>query len=362
MSNPPQGTPPFGQPLSPERQQELLQLLRRKEGNWVEWGRACGQLQKSGYSTNQLFEETGFEPIQQNQVIVAAQVFDSVVKAGASEALQSYLLGPRSDILYEFRVLNQPQRLAASELLYDKQLTLDEAHEVAKAVKEFARLSKPPESFTDSPGDTVAYQCWKQARQLKDLQERSRLIAKGLKFAQTPSAREQLEKLLSDFTVVPARKAPLMPVYRVEAEEDLPRIVPVAGSFPLDKQAFEAAQRLDAQEPFGIATTSGAGSWVPLPGWQVVAKAEDPVAIATQSDRLSTPLPGPSEPVLVVADRQGCEWDANSYFIVERDGQLDIQWFDEVPEIPLLARVILIVRPRRVFDEEAISEPWQIEE
>jgi hypothetical protein len=94
----------------------------------------------------------------------------------------------------------------------------------------------------------------------------------------------------------------------------------------------------------------------------VVAKAEDPVAIATQSDRLPTPLPGQSEPVLVVADRQGCEWDANSYFIVERDGQLDIQWFDEVPEMPLLARVILIVRPRRVFDEEAISEPWQIEE
>jgi hypothetical protein len=45
--------------------EDLLQLLRRKESNWVKWGQACQQLQKAGYSSQQIFEETGFEPIQQ---------------------------------------------------------------------------------------------------------------------------------------------------------------------------------------------------------------------------------------------------------------------------------------------------------
>ncbi len=29
---------------------ELLRQLRQKQGNWVEWGQACIQLQKVGYN------------------------------------------------------------------------------------------------------------------------------------------------------------------------------------------------------------------------------------------------------------------------------------------------------------------------
>ncbi|MEQ8959030.1 MAG: hypothetical protein RLP02_14090, partial [Coleofasciculus sp. C2-GNP5-27] len=57
----------------------LIQLLRRKESNWVEWGQACQQLQSAGYSSQAVFEQTGFEPIQQNQVIVASQVYETLV-------------------------------------------------------------------------------------------------------------------------------------------------------------------------------------------------------------------------------------------------------------------------------------------
>jgi len=53
--------------------EELLRSLRQnKEPD--QWGRACQQLQKAGYTPQGIFEETGFEPIQQNQIIVAAQV------------------------------------------------------------------------------------------------------------------------------------------------------------------------------------------------------------------------------------------------------------------------------------------------
>ncbi len=47
----------------------------------------------------------------------------------------------------------------------------------------------------------VAYYFAKLARQQKDIQERSRLIAKGLKFVKSAAARSELEQLLTDFTV-----------------------------------------------------------------------------------------------------------------------------------------------------------------
>ena len=62
----------------------IVKSLRRKEGNWVSWGQACQQLQKAGYSSQSIFEETGFEPIHQNQVIVGAQVYATLVGAPGS--------------------------------------------------------------------------------------------------------------------------------------------------------------------------------------------------------------------------------------------------------------------------------------
>ncbi|MFW6264456.1 MAG: RuBisCO accumulation factor 1, partial [Cyanobacteriota bacterium] len=302
--------------LSEDAAQALLTSLRRKEGNWADWGHACQQLQKAGYNAQTIFEATGFEPIQQNLVIVASQVYDSLLKAGISEAVQSYLLGPRSDVVYEFRILNQPQRVAAATLAMEKQLDVDGAHEVVKAIQEVSRLSKLPEGFTTHPGDMVAYQAWKRARAKKDLQERSRLIAQGLRFAASASAREQIEKLLSDFTVVPSQKAPLLPLYRLEAEEELPCIVPVAGSFPLTRKAIEAVETVKAIEPFRIAKFPSNTACVPIPGWQMVLKAQDPVAIVGESEQLPSLAGEQPEPVLVVIDRQMRQWDVNSYFLV----------------------------------------------
>jgi len=362
VTPPPDNLPNANPKLSPEVALELLQLLRRKEGNWIDWGRACQQLQKSGYGAQTIFEETGIEPIQQNLTIVAAQVYESLEKSGASEAVKSYFAGPKSDILYELRVLSQDRRLPAAQLAMEKKLDVDEAHAVAKALQAFYRLVRKPEEFTDHPGDAVAYQYWKLAREKKDLQERSRAIALGLKFAHSPSARSQIETLLSDFTVVPTRKAPLLPIYRLEGDEELPRIVPVVGSLPLTRADLEAVPPVDARDPFRVVQVSGSGSFVAIPGWSVVVKAQDLVAIVTVAERLPESSLAKSEPVVVAIDRQVRQWNPNSYFLVERSGQLDIQWFDEDPEIPLLGQAILILPPKKVFDENANRELWLIDE
>jgi Rubisco Assembly chaperone C-terminal domain/Rubisco accumulation factor 1 alpha helical domain/Rubisco accumulation factor 1 helix turn helix domain len=362
MTPPPENTPLSPSELSPEAARELLQSLRRKEGNWINWGQACQKLQKAGYSSQMIFEETGIEPIQQNLTLVAAQVYDSLLQADADEAVRSYFAGPKSDVLHEFRILNHEQRVSAAQLAMEKQLDVNEAHAVAQAIKNFYRLARLPEGFTKHPGDAVAYQYWTLARGKKDLQERSRAIALGLKFAHSSTAREHIEKLLSDFTVVTTRKAPILPIYRVEAEDNLPRIVPVVGSFPLTRADLDAVEKLEESSPFRVVRVSGRGLWVPIPGWQVVVNADDLVAILTVADRLPESTLARSEPVVVVIDRQVTQWNASSYFLVDRDGELDIQWFEEKPEFSLLGQVILILRPKKVFDENATRDLWQVDE
>ncbi len=341
---------------------ELIDRLRRKEGNWVEWGNACSTLQKSGYSSQTIFEETGFEPVHQNQVIVGAAVYKSAIDAGLGEAASSHFRRKGSDILYELRVLTKPERVAAADFIVECQLDADDAKELAKAMKDWSRMRQAPEGFSEHPGDIVAYQCWKVARQQKDLQERSRSIAKGLRLARTPKARQQLERLLTDFTVVPKRPAPILPIYRLESQEELPRILPVVGQLPLAASELKAVPLVEEVGPFKMVKFSGMGAWVAVPGWQTVMNAEDPVAIIANSDRLPAPLPGQPEDVLIVADRAERQWQADCYVLVEQEGQLEIQCFDEAPDVPILGRVLVVVRPKKIFDEEIVKDRWQIED
>jgi hypothetical protein len=96
MNNNPQET---SSQLSEEAAEEILRSLLHKEGTWIDWGKACLELQKAGYSPQIVFEKTGFQASQQNLIIVAAQVYDSIEKAGTSEEVLSYYQGPKSDIL-----------------------------------------------------------------------------------------------------------------------------------------------------------------------------------------------------------------------------------------------------------------------
>ncbi|HEY9627010.1 MAG: hypothetical protein HY785_08970 [Oscillatoriophycideae cyanobacterium NC_groundwater_1537_Pr4_S-0.65um_50_18] len=362
-------TPPDNSDLQPAGEtleQDLVRSLRRKEGNWIGWGQTCQQLQKLGYSPQRVFEETGFEPIQQNQLIVAAQVYGSVESGGASPEVLARFERTGSDSLYALRILTQSERVEAANLLVAKGLDSEGAHEVAKALKEYSRLSKKPEEFASYPDDAVAYAYWKLARQQSDLQARSRLIALGLRFAQSASARQQIEKLLTDFTVTRSRPAPRMPFYRMESVDEQPVVIPVAGKMPLSTADLKAVPMVSAEGLFQIVKFSGAGAWVALPGWQVVLASEDPVMVLISSEQLPTStLDAPLETVeemLIMVDRSQRQWDSESYFILDDAGQLRIDWSEEAPELSVLGKVVLVLRPKKVLDEDFNKQLWQLDE
>lgn len=342
--------------------EDLLLLLRRKQGNWVEWGKACQQLQKTGYSSQKIFEETGFEPIQQNQIIVASQVHTTLINAGISDAVRSRFERTGSDTLYELRILTQSERAAAAEFIVARNLDSEGAREVAKAMKEFSRRSTLPEGFSNHPGDIVAYDYWKLARQQNDLQERSRLIARGLMFAHTQEARQQIEKLLTEFAGGKQHIAPRLPFYRLEADEQQPRLLPVAGQLLLTSDDLKQVSSVNTTGSFQVAHTSGQQMLVAVPGWQVILKAQDPVGILCNSHQLPNQKNNPPEELLVIIDRKQTQWDSDSYFAIDQSGQVEIQWFPNAPDVTLLGRVILLLRPKRIFDEALSRDVWQIDE
>ncbi len=342
--------------------EELLQLLRRKESNWVEWGKACQQLQKAGYSAQVIFEATGFEPIQQNQVIVAAQVHDTLMKVGVSENVRSRFERTGSDTLYELRILTQPERATAAEFIVARNLDSEGAREVAKALKEFSRRSNPPPGFSNHPGDVVAYQYWKVARYQNSLPERSRLIARGLMFAHSQEARQQIEQLLTEGVGGNQHQPPRLPFYRLEADDFMPSLLPVVGKLPLTITEWEAVSPVESTGSFGIVEASDKQALVAIPGWQVVRKAQNPVVILCDTSQLPGQTNNKPDEVLLVLDRNSCEWNRDSYFAIEQSGQVEVQWFPEAPDISLLGRLILVLRPKKILDEPLSSDLWQVEE
>lgn len=338
--------------------EQLLILLRQKQENWISWGGACQQLQKIGLTAQAIFEATGFEPIQQNQIIVATQVYASIVSAGAEAAVRDRFQRTGSDILYELRILTQSERLLAAEFIVARSLDSTAANEVAKAMKDFSRLGKLPEGFSRSAGDMVAYQYWKLAKQQTNLQERSRLVVRGLMFAETQSAREKVEQILTGVDASAAAKAPILPIHRLEAEEELPRIVPLAGTMPLSLATWQQTLSIAAKGIFGVSRLTSNQEVVALPGWSTLRKAIDPVAIMTDRD-LAT---GKPETVLLVIDRAAQEWNQYSHFLYLEGKEILMGWFNAPPTQPILGQLILVLRPKYMIERAAEVDSWDMEE
>jgi hypothetical protein len=121
-------------------------------------------------------------------------------------------------------------------------------------------------------------------------------------------------------------------------------------------------ESLSVEEPFRLVTVGDKQTIVPLPGWQAILKAIDPVAILWPSDQLPRSIATRSEEVLLVIDRVLDEWDVNNYYLVERDNSVSLQWFDSPPDVTILGQLVLILRAKNILDEKNITEPWQMDD
>ncbi|MBE9223274.1 hypothetical protein IQ215_11255 [Cyanobacterium stanieri LEGE 03274] len=355
INNPPQ--------ISESEKQELVRSLLHKEGCWVDWGKKCQILQKAGINPQEIFEQTGLQNSQQNLVIVASQVYQSLVDNQVEESTLKYYQGPRSDVLYELRVLNHQERQQAALYCEQKKMDVDGAKEVAKNMKLFARISQPPEGFTNHPGDTVAYQYWKSARQKKTLADKTRLIAEGLKYAHSEGARNKIQQLLTEVaTAETVGKMPLLPMYRLEAEEQIPCILPMVGTFPLALSSLENIPSLCPQGPFDVVQVSQSMNLVSIPTWQPVLQAQSPVVVMATTHDLPQQQDEKNEPILVVVDVEDRQWSSQYYFLVDNHGEVKFSWLPTENQDRILGRVLVILKPRKILDENNLTQPWQMDD
>jgi hypothetical protein len=112
----------------------------------------------------------------------------------------------------------------------------------------------------------------------------------------------------------------------------------------------------------GVTALSGEGQWAALPGWHMICAATDPIAIPCTREDLPQAESLANEPLLLVVDRADTQWYLHSYFLVTQGDGLGVQWFEQAPNQEILGKLILILRPKRIVDEGAIAQSWQLEE
>ncbi|XP_024536106.1 rubisco accumulation factor 1.1, chloroplastic-like [Selaginella moellendorffii] len=388
LSNTPGGRDAFYQPfrpppgvlesvVSPEQQ---LEIVRERRGQWHDYGKHIPGLMRSGYTPASLDEATGLTGVEQNQIVVACQVRDTLISTGMDAKSLEFFdfdVGGAA-ILYELRILSAPQRRVAAEYVIERAMGDSKAaRDVARALKDFERRKREfgREFFSSDPGDCLAFWWYRQSKELKD-GEREDALRKALEFATSKSARSLLSSSLGEKDPVEKqalagkeeKPAKMVSVVRLEYGETAGLVMlPVADP---DASSIKAAPSGGAlgEGAFRIHRSSTAWrGWVPLPGWKPVLAAVSPITILFPDARelrlQRKKSDDPSEELLLLVDKGTVsEIKAGSiYLVASGGGGLSLESGKDLHEgLEVLGEVLLALSPPGGSDEQEdeTQEDW----
>ncbi|GER36186.1 rubisco accumulation factor 1 [Striga asiatica] len=287
---------PFRPPPSPlpPRYRNLdtngrLEILTNRLGSWFEYAPLIPSLVSEGFTSSTLEELTGIPSVEQNRLVVAAQVRDSLVQLSDDDTVSFFNSPSSPEILYEIRTLNGPQRVAAARFIISKGLdTGRAAEELARSMKDFPRRygDRGWESFEGvSPGDCLAFMYYRQAQEHKSASSSPELsraaLERALAVVETERGRRRVEEDLegkaeeekgsgdvADDGV--ARKVPVVRMALGEvAESSVVVLLPVCCEA---EEVEEAPWEVGMGGEFGVVRPErGWRQWVVVPGWAPVA-------------------------------------------------------------------------------------------
>eukprot|EP00897_Mesotaenium_endlicherianum_P007127 jgi/Mesen1/6442/ME000033S05731 len=189
MSMEPEGEAPEQSATGGVTVDEQIERVKDSFGSWQERAATLKALHKT-MTAEALYERTYIPTQRQTEVIVAAQVYESLVDEDVDEdLLESFADESEIEILYELRVLSGRQRAVA-------------ARELAKAMKDHERRPNGREvsarlrqGFTTAPGDCLAFSLHRSAVETRDPEARAKLAARGLAAATSKSAQARFAEL-----------------------------------------------------------------------------------------------------------------------------------------------------------------------
>lgn len=129
-------------PSSSLSQEQQLEILRERRGLWHEYADIVSLLLRGGFSPSTLDELTGMTGVEQNTIVVGAQVYNSIKSSGISAQYLAYFDAGGAEILYELRTLSAEQRKTAAEYVVEERLDAKGGRDVSRAMKEYERRKR----------------------------------------------------------------------------------------------------------------------------------------------------------------------------------------------------------------------------
>ncbi|BAT94925.1 hypothetical protein LR48_Vigan845s003400 [Vigna angularis] len=359
-----------------------IDILANRLGLWYQYAPLISSLIREGFSPPTIEETTGISGVEQNRLIVAAQVRDSLVESNADPELLAAFETGGAELLYEIRLLSTSQRVAAALFLVENRCDGKAAQELARAMKDFPsrRGDKGWESFDYTlPGDCLSFMYYRQGREHRNPSEqRSLALEQALRVAGTERARnvvlEELERSgeekdeeedVEGVTRVPVVRLRIGEV----AEASSVVVLPVCAAD--EREVLEAPFECRSEGEFGVVVSEkGWGRWVVLPGWDPLVGLGKGGVVVSFADARVLPWKAnrwyKEEAILVVADRSKIEVGADDGFYLVNGGDgkgLKVErgfTLKEKDFTQSLGTVLLVVRPPKEEDDDQLSdEDWE---
>ncbi|CAH8299388.1 unnamed protein product [Eruca vesicaria subsp. sativa] len=368
---PPSPIPPKFRSLDPAGK---IQVLADRLGLWFEYAPLISSLYTQGFTPPTIEELTGISGVEQNCLIVGAQVRDSIAQSNPPkpDLIAAFDTGG-AELLYEIRLLSTVQRVAAAEYIVDHGFDTKGAQDLARAIKDYPhrRGDVGWEEFDyNLPGDCLSFMLYRKSREHKSSSElRNSLLEKALEVAVTEKAKRAVSRELNGESNEEERgevnKIIRVPVVRLKFGEVAGAssvvVVPVCRGEEGVERVKEAPMEFEGGGEFGVVEAEKEWSrWVVLPGWDpVVAVRRGGVAVSFGDDREVLPWNGKGEGIMVVMDREKRKVeDDDGYYLVVSESGMKLERGLVLKERGVeecLGLVVLVVRPPRDDDDD-----WQI--
>lgn len=337
---------------------------------------------REGFSPPTIEEITGISGVEQNRIIVATQVRDTLVQSSLDEEILSYFDNGGAEILYEIRLLSSPQRASAACFLVDKRYDGKGSQDLARAIKDFPsrRGEKNWESFDYTlPGDCLGYMYYRLSKEHRNpSDERVSALEQALSVVESERARKIVFEELNgkgegeegEIEAI-VLKIPV-PVVRLQigevAEANSVVVLPVCKAEEGVEVILAAPSEIRNEGLFGIAVAEkGWEKWVVLPGWGPLVDLGKGGVVVSFLDARVLPWKAnrwyKEEPILVVADRKKREVENDEGFYLVKDEGSDVGLkvqrglvLKELGVTECLGNVVLVVRPPNEDNNDQLSE------
>lgn len=164
-----------GAALMDEDDQMSLLRLRQRAGNWYDLSPLFAKLMRSGFTTDDIFEETGIEPKEQSLWITWTASRGSLLtdprfpKEKLAYFDDEYNGAP---CLSHIQYLVAEKRSAAAEFVVDNQFNPDQTRELVKAFEMREAYQTQAKGFGTTPGECMAFKMWKDVQEVQRYQVR----------------------------------------------------------------------------------------------------------------------------------------------------------------------------------------------